>query len=148
MNVNTTNNRMELKSAIEALHSLENYFNDTSEDVQKFTNIVVLADSQYVVRGITEWIQGWIRKNWRTVDKKPVLNQDLWKKLLPITESLSKKGNVVWKTINGHSGIVGNERADEIATRFADGEKVELYEGSLDKYPFTDILKDVPLQIL
>lgn len=113
----TTNNRMELTAAISALE-------DLSEEA------VVYTDSEYVMKGITEWIHNWQKKGWRTANKKPVLNQDLWQKLLEVTEG--KK--IEWKYVAGHAGVDLNERADQIATEFADGLKPVLYDGPKDKY--------------
>lgn len=125
----TTNNRMELKGAIEALRVLDNT-----------ESIIVHSDSQYVIKGITEWIVGWQKKGWKNSQKKAVLNRDLWEELLEVSENK----DIEWNYVAGHSEIAGNERCDEIATQFADGEKVKLYHGPKGKYPFTSILKDVP----
>ena len=107
----TTNNRMELKAAIEGLKA-----------VPAGSKVLLKADSKYVVKGITIWIRSWLAKNWRTVAKKPVLNQDLWQELLKATEGKDIK----WKIIPGHAGIKYNERADIIATSFADNVPIEL----------------------
>jgi ribonuclease HI len=116
----TTNNRMELKAAIRALESLE-----PTDDT-----IYIHTDSQYVMKGITEWIHGWLAKGWKTAAKKPVENQDLWQALLKNTEGKS----IEWKYVAGHAGIPGNERCDVIATSFADGIEPDLYEGPRDDY--------------
>jgi ribonuclease HI len=102
---------MELKAAREGLRA-----------VPVGSNVVVYADSEYVVKGITLWIRGWIAKNWRTAAKKPVLNQDLWQDL---NAAVAGK-NIEWKVVLGHSGVELNERADVIATSFADNEPIEL----------------------
>jgi ribonuclease HI len=107
----TTNNRMELKAAIEGLKA-----------VPTGSKIDLVADSEYVVKGITIWIKNWLVRKWRTADKKPVLNQDLWQELLKATESK----DINWKVVRGHAGIKHNERADVIATSFADNVPVEL----------------------
>jgi len=107
----TTNNRMELKAAIEGLKA-----------VPAGSKVSLVADSEYVVKGITLWIKGWIAKNWRTAAKKPVLNQDLWQELL----AASNGKNIDWKVVLGHSGVEYNERADIIATSFADNVPIEL----------------------
>ena len=107
----TTNNRMELKAAIEGLKA-----------VSAGSKVVINADSEYVVKGMTLWIKGWIVKNWRTAAKKPVLNQDLWQELLKAAEGK----NIEWKVVLGHSGVEYNERADVIATSFADNMPIEL----------------------
>lgn len=96
----TTNNRMELMAAIQALDALTR-----GCDVRLYT------DSQYVRKGITEWIVGWKAKNWRTAAKKPVKNADLWKRL----DESTQKHTVEWVWVKGHAGIEGNEKADELA---------------------------------
>ena len=107
----TTNNRMELKAAIEGLKA-----------VPVGSKVHVIADSEYVVKGMTLWIKGWLAKNWRTAAKKHVLNQDLWQGLLKASEGKE----IQWKVVLGHSGVLQNERADVIATSFADNVPVEL----------------------
>lgn len=114
----TTNNRMELSAAIEALK-----LNPTQP-------VTVFSDSEYVIKGITEWIHGWIKKGWKNSQKKAVLNQDLWEKLYDVTEGK----DITWKYVRGHVGTPGNERCDVIATSYADGEPVALYTGSVDNY--------------
>jgi ribonuclease HI len=106
----TTNNRMELKAAIEGLKA-----------VPVGSKIDLVADSEYVVKGMTLWIKGWLAKNWRTAARKPVLNQDLWQELLRAAEGKE----IQWKVVLGHSGIEHNERADVIATSFADNAPIE-----------------------
>jgi len=97
---NTTNNRMELMAAIEALAALK-----------EVCAVTLTTDSQYVRQGITEWIQGWKRNGWKTAAKKPVKNADLWRRLLPLVE----RHQVEWKWVKGHSGHRENEIADELA---------------------------------
>ena len=97
---NTTNNRMEMKAVIEALRLLK-----------KSSNVRITTDSQYVVKGMTEWIQGWIKRNWLNSQKKPVLNRDLWEALA----ELSEPHDIEWKWIKGHNGHIENERCDELA---------------------------------
>lgn len=109
----TTNNKMELTAAIRAL---ENMPGDM---------VTIYTDSEYVMKGITSWIHGWQAKGWRTAAKKPVLNKELWQELLAQTEGK----NISWKYVQGHSGDKYNDRCDEIATKFADGEDANLYEG-------------------
>jgi len=115
----TTNNRMEIEAAIEGLKNTP----DNSE-------IEIHTDSEYLMKGITVWIKNWQKNNWRTKNKKAVLNKDLWEKLLGETE----KRKVEWKKVLGHSGHEFNDRCDEIATGFADGENVKLYNGSKQGY--------------
>ena len=102
---NTTNNRMELQAAIEALSALKR-----PSDVKLHT------DSQYVRKGITEWITNWKRNNWRTAAKKPVKNADLWQQL----DSLQAAHKIEWIWVKGHAGIEGNEKADALANKGID----------------------------
>ena len=97
----TTNNRMELKAVIEAL----NHASSMNDDVQIYT------DSSYVQKGIQEWIYNWKKNGWRSSNKKPVKNQDLWQKL----DTLNSTLNVEWFWVKGHAGHPGNERADFLA---------------------------------
>jgi ribonuclease HI len=96
----TTNNRMELMAAISALEALE-----------RPTTITVVTDSAYVKNGIGGWIEGWKRNGWRTADKKPVKNEDLWRRL----DEARVRHKVRWEWIKGHAGHPENERADELA---------------------------------
>lgn len=96
----TTNNRMELMAAIIALESLK-----------RACDVTLTTDSQYLRQGITEWISKWKRNGWKTSDKKPVKNQDLWVRL----DGAAHKHKIHWKWIKGHSGHAENERADELA---------------------------------
>ncbi len=96
----TTNNRMEMTAAIEALRLLT-----------RPCQISITTDSQYLVKGMTEWIAGWQRKGWRNSKKEPVLNKDLWETLLTLT----KTHTVQWKWVKGHAGHTENERCDQLA---------------------------------
>ncbi|MCL7464247.1 ribonuclease HI [Phaeovulum sp. NW3] len=96
----TTNNRMELLAAINALEVL-------SRDVA----ITVTTDSAYVKNGVTAWIHGWKKNGWKTADRKPVKNVDLWQRL----DEAQRRHKVTWKWIKGHAGHPENERADELA---------------------------------
>lgn len=98
--INTTNNRMELTAAINALEALT-----------RSCSVSVTTDSQYLVKGITEWIFSWIKKGWVNSKKEPVLNRDLWERLY----SLTTKHRIEWKWVRGHSGHPENERCDELA---------------------------------
>lgn len=122
----TTNNRMELTAAIEALLQIK--------DLR--LKITVYSDSSYLINGITKWVHGWQKHNWKTAAKKDVENRDLWEELL----NLTIYRHIEWKYVRGHVGIAGNHRADEIATAFADSKKVQLYSGPIEKYPIKDIL--------
>ncbi|MEN9621797.1 MAG: hypothetical protein RLZZ67_231 [Candidatus Parcubacteria bacterium] len=119
----TTNNRMELLAAIEALAFLKT----KSVGAEK---ILVQSDSKYVIQGITSWVFGWKKNGWITAGKKEVGNKDLWEKLSALTGGFS----VEWKYVEGHAGHPGNERCDEIATSFADKVTIDLYAGARDKY--------------
>ncbi len=101
----TTNNRMELTAVIRALESFT-----------QPTRAHVHTDSQYVQKGISEWIHNWKRNGWRTADKKPVKNADLWQ----ILDGLAQQHQVRWIWVKGHAGHVGNERADLLANRGID----------------------------
>lgn len=98
--VQSTNNRMELMAAISALEALK-----------RKSNVELHTDSNYVKNGITQWIHGWKRNGWRTADKKPVKNAELWQRL----DEMRQRHNVDWHWVKGHAGHVENERADELA---------------------------------
>jgi ribonuclease HI len=100
----TTNNRMEMTAAIEALRSLK-----------ENCEIEVVTDSEYLKKGITEWIHGWKRKGWMTAAKKPVVNQDLWKAL----DEQVGRHKTTWVWTKGHASHADNNRCDELATRAA-----------------------------
>src|SRR3989344_6102912 len=138
----TTNNRMEIKAAIEALSYLSNLklktygFDGLTIPSQSRDNIKIYTDSSYVLNGITKWIHGWKRNGWKTKAKEPVENQDLWESL---DKAVSGK-KIEWKLVGGHIGLAGNERCDEIATAFADNLNPELYVGPVEKYSIKNIL--------
>ena len=98
--IETTNNRMELIAAIEALEAL-----------RKRCQVTLYTDSSYLKRGVTEWLDGWIRRGWKTSGRKPVKNRDLWERL----DALRGKHDISWRWVRGHAGHAGNERADELA---------------------------------
>ena len=98
----TTNNRMELLAVIEALKALK-----------RPCEVVVHTDSQYVQKGMTQWLANWKRRDWRTADKKPVKNADLWQEL----DELVSRHDVTWKWVRGHAGDAGNEMADQLANQ-------------------------------
>jgi ribonuclease HI len=100
----TTNNRMELTAVIEGLAALK-----------KPSQVRVFTDSQYVQKGISEWIHSWKKRGWRTADKKPVKNDDLWRRL----DELANGHSVEWHWVKGHAGDPENERADLLANRGA-----------------------------
>lgn len=102
---NTTNNRMELTAVIQALTALT-----------RPCEVLIHTDSQYVMKGMMEWIEGWKAKGWKTAAKQPVKNDDLWKTL----DKLVAMHDVDWRWVKGHSGHPENERADELANRGVD----------------------------
>ncbi|MEW6119127.1 MAG: ribonuclease HI [Pseudomonadota bacterium] len=98
----TTNNRMEMTAVIRAL-----------EQLKRPSRVAVHTDSQYVQKGISEWLPGWKRRNWRTADGKPVKNQDLWQRL----DELAQMHRIEWNWVRGHAGHPENERADALANQ-------------------------------
>jgi len=98
----TTNNRMELTAVIRAL-----------EGLKRRAEVAIYTDSQYVKNGIETWIHGWKRNGWKTSDKKPVKNSDLWLEL----ERQASRHDIVWHWVKGHADTPGNQRADELANR-------------------------------
>lgn len=101
----TTNNRMELTAAIEALNVLK-----------KPSRVVLHTDSKYVMDGINEWLANWKRRGWKTANKKPVKNQDLWKAL----DEAAQRHDIEWIWVKGHDGNPGNEEADRLANQGID----------------------------
>ena len=101
----TTNNRMELTAVIRALEALKR-----PVEARLFT------DSEYVRRGITEWVSSWKARGWKTADRKPVKNQDLWEEL----DRLAAQHSIQWHWVKGHSGVPGNERVDRLANEAID----------------------------
>ncbi len=101
----TTNNRMEMLGAISALEALT-----------RPSRVALHTDSQYVQKGITEWLPGWIRRGWRTADRKPVKNADLWQRL----QAAAAPHRVSWHWVRGHAGDPDNERADALANEAID----------------------------
>ncbi len=116
----TTNNEMELKAVVEALKMID----------QEDASVVIYTDSKYVVEGATGWVFGWLKNGWQTKAKTDVLNKELWQELLP----LLKNNEIEWHKVPGHVGIAGNERADTIASDFAEKGTFDLYQGSVSAY--------------
>ncbi len=112
---NTTNNRMELRAVIEGLNA-----------PKRPCEVVVYTDSQYVQKGISEWIHGWKARGWKTAAKEPVKNAELWQQL-DAAQSLHK---VTWRWVRGHNGHAGNERADQLANRGVELVKREAKSGA------------------
>ena len=104
----TTNNRMEFMAAIRALESLK-----------KPCRIALFTDSQYVQKGITEWLPGWLRKGWKNAKGEPVKNQDLWQRL----QAAAGQHRIDWQWVKGHAGHAQNERVDALARRAAESYK-------------------------
>lgn len=119
---NTTNNQMELLAICEALETVKNFEGQ----------IAIYTDSTYVIRGITQWVWGWRKREWKTAEGKDVANQDLWKNLVRLVAG--RKPKPEWHYVRGHIGTPGNERCDEIARKFTEGRRVDLYNGPLLKY--------------
>ena len=101
----TTNNRMELTAAIEALNALKGH-----------SNVILHIDSKYVMDGINEWMPNWKKRGWKTAAKKPVKNKDLWQAL----DEATGRHDIDWRWVKGHDGNAGNEMADELANRGID----------------------------
>jgi len=115
----TTNNRMELDAAINAL-----------KEVPAGAKVKLYTDSQYLINGITKWINAWMKNEWKTKEKKDVLNKEYWQNLHKACEGKE----IEWLRVKGHSNIGGNERCDEIATHVADGNKPILFKGDMINY--------------
>jgi ribonuclease HI len=118
----TTNNEMELTAVVEALSYI---------GVTKHT-IHIYSDSKYVVEGAQHWIYGWVKNGWKTKSGGDVLNQILWQKFF----DLQKNSTIEWHKIPGHSGIIGNERADTIASCFGNKTPISLFDGRRSIYPY------------
>jgi len=101
----TTNNKMELTAAIEGLKALK-----------KPLPVIIYTDSEYVRKGITEWMHGWKKRGWKTAQKKPVKNADLWQAL----DDIARHYDIDWRWVKGHAGDPGNERADKLACKGRD----------------------------
>jgi ribonuclease HI len=106
----TTNNRMELMAAIRALEALK-----------RPSRVKLYTDSLYVMKGITTWIHDWKRRGWRTAEKKPVKNEDLWREL----DALAAKHEIEWHWVKGHNGHPENERADQLANKGIPGDETD-----------------------
>ncbi len=106
----TTNNRMELTAVIEGLRALK-----------KRSRVEIYTDSKYVQQGVTEWLQGWKARGWKTASKSPVKNDDLWKDL----DALLHLHELSWHWVKGHAGHVDNERADELANQGVASVKID-----------------------
>ena len=132
----TTNNKMELTGAIQALSRLQGVNG----------RIEVFTDSTYVIQGIREWIHGWKRRGWKTAAGADVLNRELWEELHRLTSARGPRA-ITWHYVRGHVGTPGNERVDEIADAFAVQTPATLYAGPLSGYmvPVHDLPEDTSL---
>ena len=116
----TTNNEMELKAVVEALKAIKT----------KNVPVEIYTDSKYVVEGAKGWVFSWAKNGWKTMAKTDVLNKELWQELLPLLGTVE----ITWHKVPGHVGIIGNERADVIASTFAEKGAVDLYVGAATGY--------------
>jgi ribonuclease HI len=123
----TTNNRMELTAAVEALRVLSRVKALSTKGIRIYT------DSTYVIRGITQWIHGWKKRGWKNQEGGDVSNRELWEALDEVIRK--HRFQVEWLYVPGHKGFAGNERCDRIAVAFAKKEPIRLYDGSLQDYP-------------
>jgi len=124
----TTNNRMEMKAAVEALSWMVRSGKDIKE-------ALIYADSKYMIEGLTRWIHGWVKNGWINGGGDPVKNKDLWIELKRAKDELESKGcRLSFHYVAGHSGVPGNERCDEIAQAFSSGLVPSLFQGSSGAY--------------
>jgi len=123
----STNNRMEMTAAIEALKKIQTKRVEANK-------IIVHTDSSYLLNGITMWIYAWVKNNWQTKTKEDVLNKDLWEVLYKLENNLKYKYEIEWVKVTGHAGVLLNERCDVIATEFSANNTVILFTGSLKDY--------------
>jgi len=123
----TTNNRMEVQAAINAILHIKHLPDD----------VIIYTDSSYLLQGITEWVKDWIKNGWTTSTNEAVQNRDLWEVLAGVLferEENKDYGSVSWKKVSGHAKVPGNDRADVIATKYADKKDIELYNGPATDY--------------
>jgi len=135
-NPSTTNNQMELQAVINALRATQ----DRSE------KRMLCTDSTYVIRGITQWIWGWMKRGWKNAEGDPVANQDQWRQLSAVVQDIGGK-NISWHYVRGHQGTPGNERCDEIAVAMSKNQYFKLYKGPLLGYDISpyDLPEDTSL---
>ncbi len=119
----TTNNRMEMEGAIRGLELVQS----------APAPVAIYTDSTYLIQGITKWIHGWRRRDWKTSQGGKVLNRELWERLDTLVKGVAAK--ITWTYVPGHAGIPGNERVDEIASEHALDHHVDLYRGPARDYP-------------
>ncbi|MGE0615122.1 MAG: RNase H family protein [Bacteriovoracia bacterium] len=130
----TTNNRMELKAAIETLIAV----------AEVPGPVEILTDSKYLIEGSTRWIFSWRRRGWKTMEGQPVANRELWEQLGELIAG--RTAGLTWTHVDAHRGVPGNERVDQIAQGFAADNHVDLYAGPLENYSITldDLLNTDP----
>ena len=126
----TTNNEMELTAVISAF----------SHSITSSSHVHIYTDSSYVINGITKWMHGWEKNGWMTSQKQPVSHKELWQSLVSLVREREAVASVSWHHVPGHSGVVGNERADAIASNFAEGGNPTLFRGRMSDYDQKDIL--------
>ena len=120
-----TNNQMELAACVFALKLILK---------SSGSNFEIRLDSKYVLQGATEWIKNWVKNNWKSSQKKDVLNKDYWQEILELKKEIQlKKTTIKWTHVYGHTGEVWNERVDEIAKSFASKEKIKLEQAKAYK---------------
>ncbi len=130
----TTNNRMEILGSLAALN-----FCAKSKELLTTQKILILTDSVYVIRGITQWIFVWKKRGWKTAANEAVSNQDLWEELelvIKKIKGLNPNVELDWSFVKGHAGIPGNERCDQIAVAFTKHDYIDLYNGPAASYLF------------
>lgn len=132
----TTNNRMEMSGALEALRFIN----------EKPGHITIYTDSTYLIRGITQWAWGWRKNNWKTSSGGEVSNKDLWQELTAVLAILENP-KISWQYVRGHRGTAGNERCDEIAVAFSKGKRAFLFRGEFSSYEH-DIKSPPPVEEL
>lgn len=135
----TTNNRMEMVAVLKGLQELKEVKGE----------LLILTDSTYVIRGLTQWIFGWKKKGWTKADGKAVTNKEIWQELDKAVQARKSLGKIDWGYVRGHQGIPGNERCDEIAVAFSKKTYIDLYSGPLIKYPYAiyDVPDDISLPV-
>lgn len=134
----TTNNQMELTGVIRGLQTIAAEF---SIGTSSYDRIFIFTDSVYVIKGITQWIFGWMRSGWKNQQGEPVANKEHWLKLFAVVSELkNKKIALDWNFVRGHVGVHGNERCDQIAVAYSKGHYIDLYSGGVAGYRF-DIME-------
>lgn len=128
-----TNNQMELMGIIKGLAFIQD----------EKAPVIVYTDSVYAIRGITQWIFGWMKRGWKTAEGEDVLNKDLWRTLKTIVDKIGAK-NIQWRWLKGHSNTPGNDRVDEISVKMTQRKWIDLYDGPLSGYGIA--IYDLPEQ--